>query len=1051
MTDLEVRTGAAESGSEKVYWRSFDQLANTPEFQEIMHREFPEGVADDSGLTDDVSRRRFLGVVAASVALAGMTSCRKPAREILPFNLRPEGMTPGLPRYYATSLSRDGFGYGVLVRSNDGRPTKIEGNPEHPSTRGATDSFLQAEILNLYDPARSKRVRRRGHEVAETGGHDDGHGATPTASGPSFDEFRAFWHEHVAGLAGKRGAGLHVLMAPTTSPTTLRLLDTLRRALPDMGVHTWSATSSESTAAATRVAFGRALTPQYDFSKADVVASFDCDFLGTDAPTLAWTRTWAQSRKITDRSGKVSRLWVAEATHTITGSNAEHRLRMSSAGVTATLFALTAKLDIANKSLRPSMANFTAKLFEPGSDKWLTSLAADLEGAQGRAAVIVGPRQPVLAQALAFLINQHLGAVGAGKAVDFRDPVAGTDRGTDTGDLAALANAMRAGTVDTLVCLGTNPVYDAPADLGFAEAHAKVAHTIHCGMWVDETAIASEWHLPLTHELEQWGDVVAHDGTASIVQPLIAPLHHDTRSPIEILTTLSDEDREAYETVRDTWRERAPSSAAFEAYWRKSLHDGVVAGDPYLSVVVEVSLPAIIAALGTFELPTEPATDALEVSFRPCPKLWDGRYSNNAWQQEVPSPIERMTWDNAVLISRPTAVALSVKNCDLVKVTLDGRSVEGAIWIQPGHADDCITLSFGYGRRMDAHCEVAAGPGFDVFPLRTTTAPWTAHGARIEKTGRYYPIAVTQEHGTMEHRELVRETTLAEFTQTEWNAVDQGPLAKAARIAGEEEKDRLKSLWTERDYSQGYRWGMVIDLNSCTGCGACVTACVAENNIPMVGKDQVATNREMFWNRIDRYFEGVDTKVGLLTIQEPTDDPKVVYQMVPCMQCENAPCESVCPVGATLHSPEGLNQMTYNRCIGTRYCSNNCPYKVRRFNWFNFNKNHAPERKMQFNPDVTVRARGVMEKCTYCTQRINAGKFQAKLENRKLRDLVDIRTACQQVCPAEAITFGDLNDQDSRATALASSPLNYAMLSELNVKPRTTYLAKIRNPKTEMS
>ncbi|MBI5852564.1 MAG: TAT-variant-translocated molybdopterin oxidoreductase [Planctomycetes bacterium] len=1050
MTDLQIRTTPASGAAEKVYWRSFDQLAGTPEFQEILHREFPEGIADSSGLDDPVSRRRFLGVVAASVALAGMTSCRKPEREILPFNKTPEGMIPGLPNHYATALTRGGFGYGVVVRSNDGRPTKIEGNELHPSTNGATDSLLQAEILNFYDPARSKHVRRKGHE-APAGAGDHADHATAAAH-PTNEDFRSFWSEHLKSIAGRAGEGLHVLMPPTTSPTLLRLVEMLRGELGKVRFHSWSPLGIDSVLEGTRLAFGRGLMPQYDFAAADVVASFDSDFLGADAPTLAWTRGWAASRRITEREGRVSRLWVAEATHTLTGSNADHRHRMSSTDVGLAVLALAGQLLVGGDPLHSVLSKFTGKLFADGKPSWLQSLAEDLKAAGGRCCVVVGPRQPLLIQAIGHAINVQLGAVAPGMTVSYVAPPAGIDRGVTFGDIVELATAMKAGKVDTLVCLDANPLYDAPADLGIAEAFAQVPHTIHAGLWVDETALESEWHIPLSHELEQWSDTVAYDGTPSVVQPLIAPLHAPSRSPIELIVELMGESKDAWTAVRETWQERAPAGQPFESFWKKTLHDGVLPRSASSDVPTPpIDLIALKNALVAHTPAVPPSRDALEVVFRPCPKLWDGRYANNSWQQETPSPVERLTWDNAVLVSRKTAGDLGVANSDVVRVTVDGRSVEGAIWIQPGHADDCVTLTLGYGRRMDPHCEVAAGRGYDAYRVRTSTAPWTALGARVEKTGATYRLVVTQEHGTMEGRPLVRENTLAGFRSTDWKATDESPLGQMAKLHGhgQQESDLTKSLFVEQDYSTGYRWGMVIDLNTCTGCGACVTACVAENNIPMVGKESVSRNREMFWNRVDRYFEGVDTRVGLLTIQEPTDDPKVVYQMVPCMQCENAPCESVCPVAATTHTAEGLNDMVYNRCIGTRYCSNNCPYKVRRFNWFAFNSDNAPERKMQFNPDVTVRARGVMEKCTYCVQRINAGKFRAKVEARKLKDLADIKTACQQVCPAEAVTFGDLNDKDSRVAKLAQSPLNYAMLADLNVKPRTTYLAKIRNPRTE--
>jgi MoCo/4Fe-4S cofactor protein with predicted Tat translocation signal len=999
MTDLQIRTGATKGATEKVYWRSLDQLANTPEFQEILHREFPEGVAESSGLEDPVSRRRFLGVVAASVALAGMTSCRKPEREILPFNKTPVGMVPGVPRFYATSLSRGGFGYGVLVRSNDGRPTKIEGNSDHPSTRGATDSLLQAEILNLYDPARSKQVRQRGHAAAAHGA-DGGHGAGG-AEHPTLGTFRAFWAEHLKSIAAKSGEGFHVLMPSTSSPTLLRLAEAMRAELGKMRFHTWSPVGFETILESTRLAFGRALLPQYDFAVADVVASFDSDFLGGDAPTLAWTRSWAQSRKITERAGRVSRLWCAEATHTLTGSNADHRFRMSSADVGLSVLALAAELLVGGDAMHKELSKYTAKLFDDGKPSWVKSLADDLRAAKGRCCVVVGPRQPALIQALGHAINAQLGAAGAGMAVSYCVAPAGIERGAGLGDLAELAAAMKSGKVETLVCLDTNPVYDAPADLGFAEAFAKLPHTIHCGLWADETATAAEWHLPLSHELEQWGDVLAFDGTPSIVQPLIAPLHTESRSPIEILVELMGETKDAWTAVRETWQERNPAGQGFEAWWKKAVHDGVLPRPGDLDVAAPaLAVQAVKDQVIAFVPAAAPTRESLEISFRPCPKIWDGRYSNNAWQQETPSPIERMTWDNAVLMSRSTAAELGVANSDVVKVTLDGRSVEGAAWIQPGHADHCLTLTLGYGRRMDAHCEIAADRGFDAYRLRSSTGLHTGRGGRVG-------------HG------------------------DAGSTWKAGRLHADPSA-----------------------VAAC--CMATVATCVAENNIDRWcgawqeqhpdGPGQIAQPRDVLDPHRPLLQLGVDKKAG--APHDPgslAEDPQVVYQPVPCMQCENAPCESVCPVAATTHSPEGLNDMVYNRCIGTRYCSNNCPYKVRRFNYLELLRQGPRDQAHDaFNPDVTVRARGVMEKCTYCVQRINAGKFRAKAEGRKLQDLVDIKTACAAGLPRRRpITFGDLNDKDSRVAKLASSPLNYGMLAELNVKPRTTYLAKIRNPRTE--
>ncbi len=1065
MTDMQIQPRSSGSAGDKVYWRSLDQLADTPEFQDVLRREFAvgadEGPFADGSLADPVSRRRFLGVVAASVAMAGMTSCRKPGREILPYAKRPEGLVPGIPNFYATSFERHGYGLGVLVRSSDGRPTKVEGNPDHPGSQGGVDSFAQAEVLNLFDPARSKWVRTpheaEGHDDGDHShdGHDhDGHG-DEHAHHHTLADFRSFWGEHALKLAGNEGAGLHVLMAPTASPTVARMVAEARSALPKIQVHTWSALVRDHEVAGSKLAFGEAFDTHHDFAKAKVVAAFDSDFLGTDATSLAQTRSWAKGRKIVDRDGSVSRLYVVEPTYTLTGSNADHRFRLSGAEIGSAVFALAAALGV--PGMDAAAKAHTAGSFEKNGKNWLAAVAKDLRAANGEACVVVGPRQSAAVHAAAHAINAHLGATG--KTVTYtRTPAALA--GDTLASVRALVDAMNAGQVDTLVCLGTNPVLDAPADLGFADAYAKVAHRVHCGMWIDETAKVSSWHIPMSHPLEHWSDTVAADGTAAIVQPLIDRLYPNTRSAAEILSELLTEPKEGDALVRATWQTRKPSGMPFETFWQKALHDGLIAGTAQDAATPTLAASAIAAAISATPVAATPTKQSIEVGFRACPTLLDGRYSNNPWQQELPSPIEKLVWDNAVLMCRSTADALGVYNSDVVQVKVGDRTVEGPVWIQPGHAENAVTVWFGYGRKMSSECAVAEIPGFDAYPLRGSDAPHYAAGATVTKTGRTHTLVSSQEHGVMEGRPLVRENDLATFkADTQWTAVDASPLAKAAKLQGKTESQLMHSLWTERDYSQGYQWAMVIDLNTCTGCNACVTACVSENNIPMVGKEQIANGREMFWNRMDRYFTGAATQDGVPL----DDDPQVVHQMVPCMQCENAPCESVCPVAATVHSPEGLNDMAYNRCIGTRYCSNNCPYKVRRFNWFNFNKDHSPQRQMAFNPDVTIRARGVMEKCTYCVQRINSGKLAAKVDGRTVRD-GDIRTACQQACPADAITFGNINDPEAAVTKLrgtvdrktgdlvtAGSPLHYAMLSELNVKPRTTYLAKIRNPNPELS
>ncbi len=1083
-------TGPADSKTaDRRYWRGLDDLAQTPEFLDALHREFPDGAAEHSGLNDPVSRRRFVGVVAASVALAGMTSCRKPHREILPYTTRPQGLIPGIPQHYATAHGRFGYGIGTLVRSNDGRPTKVEGNPTHPASGGGADAWMQAEILQLYDPSRSRHVLHKGsaHQPPKPDSGDAEHGAEAHGADHGdpyrFQDFLDVWSPKIHDLATNGGNGVHILMPPTSSPTMGSLIEELKVSVgAGASIHHWAPVNRDNVLAGSEVLYGRyadgggepqPLEPLYDFSKADVVAAFDCDFLGADAPSLQWTRGWAERRKVRGAGDKPARLYAAEATMTVTGSNADHRYRVPSTKIAEIVVGLMLELKAGPPSLRNTLRDRT-------TPAWIQSLAKDLQANRGRACVVVGPRQPAAVHAAAGIVNAALNSVSGDGSTPVSYVPAPVGVAADcTAGIRELTEAMSAGRVEALVCIGVNPVYDAPADLEFGEAFARLSEsklTVHCGTAVDETARMATWHVPMCHELESWGDLHAVDGTATIVQPLVEPLYEDARSPIELVAAVMEHPvTEGYELVRATWEQHpARQGQSFDAFWRKSLHDGLIAGTSRSRVAVgAVNETAVNAAVLALATPPAPSASALEINFRAHPSVFDGRYANNAWMQELPTPIEKLTWDNAVLMSRATAKELGVYNEDLVDVAFDGRTVQGAVWIQPGHVDHAITLYLGYGRQLGSEHEVAAGCGFDAGRLRTTAAMHFGSGATVKKAGGTYALATTQSHGVMEGRPLVREATLAEFEQNPNFAPELSPAAKAAALmhpeGGDhvEEKNLLKSLWNERSiYADGHQWGMVIDLNSCTGCGACVAACVAENNIMTVGKQQVLVGREMHWNRVDRYFTTdtlpSDEQAGHDGVPY-ADDPQVVHQMVPCMQCENAPCESVCPVGATMHSPEGLNDMVYNRCIGTRYCNNNCPYKVRRFNWFDFVGDVPQSEQMAFNPDVTVRHRGVMEKCTYCVQRINAGKFAAKLEERPLRD-GEIKTACEQGCPADAITFGDVNDPESRVTQLRGklnretlevevpgSPLNYAMLSEYNLKPRTTYLAKVRNPNPELS
>ena len=752
-----------------------------------------------------------------------------------------------------------------------------------------------------------------------------------------------------------------------------------------------------------------------------------------------------------------------------TGVAADHRFRTRSGDVAGVAFALARALGVGvGSDLDTRLSTHNPAAFEKNGKKWLEILARDLQAAQGRSVVVAGAGQPPVVHAIVHAINEKLGNFG--ETVTHTAPPDGVAGGS-VAALQELASALQAGTVDTLVVLGTNPVYDAPADLKFGEllTNKKPAHTIHVGYYDDETGRLCDWHFPLAHELESWGDARSRDGTVSLRQPLVAPLFGGV-SALEFLAFLNQEmvgnasyedlvvardTTLGYELVKQHWQQATGAPDFETAWWPKALHDGVVEGTALAAESVTVNVGAIAGAVGAWQKPT-----GIEVVLRGCPKLGDGRYANNSWMVELPDPLTKLSWDNAALLSMATARQLSVENGDFLTVSANGTQVQVPAWILRGHADDSATIHLGWGRRLPESCRVADGAGFDAYPLRTTSQQWILTGAQVSRGQGRYSLVCTQEHGTMAGRALVREATAAQnAADPEW-APKMSPLDQAARLHGETEADVNKSLWTERGYGRGreaedepvrkaqYQWAMVVDLNACTGCSACVTACVAENNIPMVGKIQVARNREMFWIRTDRYFSSTGSDP-----LEMAEDPQVSTMPVPCMQCENAPCEAVCPVAATMHSPEGLNDMVYNRCIGTRYCSNNCPYKVRRYNYLDYLGKVPDTKKMAFNPDVTVRSRGVMEKCTYCVQRINGGRIEAKLSARKIGDGegdVRVTTACAQACPTQAIAFGNMLDPSSKVAGLRDLDLNYGLLSELNTKPRTTYLGRVRNPNPEL-
>jgi MoCo/4Fe-4S cofactor protein with predicted Tat translocation signal len=984
----------------RTYWRSLAQFEDRPEFRAALEREFLE--EGPSEHTDGISRRDMMMLLGASLSLAGVTGCiRRPVEEIVPFVSAPEDVVPGIPRYYATTMPFRRSAYGLIVESHEGRPTKIEGNPSHPSTLGASSSLVQASVLGLYDPDRSQTVRLKGEPK-------------------SWSDFVTAWGALSEAHASDGGAGLAILSESFTSPTLWRLADELRSRYPKLQSACYDAVSDENRLAGLRQATGRDVDLTLRFDRATVILCLDADPLLTDPEAIRHARGFADGRRAGASGGAMNRLYAVEGVFSLTGAMADHRLRLQSRQIAPFLAVLAARLGAPGASAAAGV---------PGVDpRWIDALAKDLLANRGQGLIVAGERQPAAVHAAVCALNTHLG--NTGKTVSYyeiKDAML-----PSVGSLASLVSAMNAGTIKTLVVLGGNPVFDAPADLDFAAAMAKVPHTVALGLSVDETSSRAEWHIPRAHYLESWGDVRAAGGTLSVVQPLILPLFGG-RSVVEVLALMVDgKDRPGYDIVRES-SQVILGEAEFDKKWNRVLHEGFVAGSEFPEFSPNLTA-APFAQLGTLAGASAKAgagggSGDLEIVFLPSPALHDGRFANDGWLQELPDPLTKLTWDNPALVSPKTAETLGLANEQVIRVDYAGRSLELPVWILPGMADGVVALTVGYGRSHAGR--IGSGVGFNVFTVRSSKAPGFDGGVTLTKVARTYSLSATQSHGSMEGRPIVRESTLTELRS---EGASKEKEAKVSRDGVFPEETHHFSLWKEHSYDQGHQWGMTIDLNACIGCNACMTACQSENNIPVVGKIQVAKGREMHWIRVDRYFSG-----------EPTGSPEVVVQPVPCMHCEDAPCEQVCPVAATVHDAQGLNVMVYNRCIGTRYCSNNCPYKVRRFNFFNFTKDTPDVLKLAMNPDVTVRARGVMEKCTYCTQRINRTKIDAKIAGRAIKD-GEVKTACQQACPASAIEFGDLRDTSSRVVKAKADPRNYALLDELNTKPRTTYLAKVRNP-----
>jgi MoCo/4Fe-4S cofactor protein with predicted Tat translocation signal len=1082
----------------KRYWRSLEEFSGSPAFWDKVHREFPRYA---SQWTDDLSRRSFLKVMGASIALAGSAGCfKKPEQQVVPYVTQPEMITPGIPLHFATALPVAGRARGVLVRSDEGRPTKIEGNPQHGASLGATDAVTQAMLLELYDPDRSQSIVNDG-QIS------------------SWDLFmtdpKNGMADKLAALQASGGKGLVIMTGVNASPTLGNLLSNLFQKLPAARWFRHEPVGRNNSRDGAETAFGkdrRNIETNYQFDQADVVLSLDCNFLMDDPASLLYARQFIDRRRVrADRRG-MNRLYAVEGTYSITGAMADHRLAVKPSRVEAVARAIAANVGLSDVA---QAADLTAT-----ETAFAKSVATDLSAHSGSSIVAVGESQPAIVHALAHAINDRLG--NTGKTVTHIDSVE-IMPAEPWESLAELTAAMDGGDVQMLLILDANPCYTKPAEVDFAASLKKFSlaqgddgrplyASIRHGLFEDETSLYCQWHLPASHGLEAWNDLRAFDGTVTFCQPLIDPLY-DSRSAIEVINWIGShllianfDDAAAvgmkrgHELVRDYWQSQPwrslTSATDFDIFWETALHDGVVPGTAY------TPLSGLSIQSGALAAAASASSVGMEIVYLPDPHVGDGRFANSGWLQELPKPLCKLTWDNAVLLSVATAKKLGVNNDDLVSLSVGGHTLAGpqvAVWVVPGHADDCTTIYLGYGRTRAGR--VGNGTGFNAYDLRTADAPHFAGGLTITKQDGAYRLVTTQGSQSMEGRDLIRvgspdyaydaaeKAEKAEAAESQSAAADDSGTQGPARIALP-----LITLYPETPGHAGGQeidpqwqaWGMVIDNNACIGCNACVVACQAENNIPVVGKEQVGKGREMHWLRIDTYFTaGLDAEgVPAPSVSDDAYDASTnrgagpgaqglgpgnagggamatdvhaYFEPVTCMQCEKAPCELVCPVGATLHDQEGLNNMIYNRCVGTRYCSNNCPYKVRRFNFFQYSDETTTSLALGRNPDVTVRTRGVMEKCSYCVQRISAARIAAKKaekydENGKpIIEDGSLVTACQQVCPTQAIVFGDIGDEQSKVRKLKEEPLNYILLEEVQARPRTSYLWRLTNPNPEMS
>jgi MoCo/4Fe-4S cofactor protein with predicted Tat translocation signal len=1081
---MRERILAEQSGQDvgnrgKKFWRSLEELSDSPEFREFVEREYPQHAEE---WNDPFERRTFLKLMGASMALAGLSGCVfQPAEKVVPNVKQTEDSVPGKALFFATASSLGGIATPLLARSNEGRPTKLEGNPDHPNSRNgdpkdrgssATDIFSQASVLGLYDPDRAKTTLFR--EESRTWATFVGELRT------ALDEQRS-----------KQGAGIRFLTETVTSPTLAAQLKAILTEFPQAKWHQYEPVNNDNARAGAMQAFGQPVNTIYDFSKADRIVSLDADFLSGHPGTLKYARDFAARRRITEGKKDMCRLYVIETSPTTTGAAADHHWAVKPSELLKAATAVAALVGVQASVTQTPIAG-------------LEAVAKDLLQNKSASIVIAGREAPAQVHALAHAMNNALGNVG--KTVFYTDPVEANSV-DQRQSLQELLKDIDDGHVELLTIIGGNPVYNTPADLKLDRDRMlnKIKLRIHLSQYRDETSELCHWNIPQSHYLEAWSDVRSYDGTVTIVQPLIEPLYQ-TKSAHELLAAFTPQyDRKPYDVIRDYWKsnqqaansqqstvasrqlpvgsqqsqvgsqqsanqqagngisasqhgatspagsagvppanERGARTGDFESWWRKCVHDGFIPG---------TALPTkTISANATAPQPNvpAPASGGFELVFRPDPTIYDGRFANNGWLQELPKPLSKVTWDNAALVSPNTAQQLGITKTigkkggdtyvDCLKITHQGRTISAVVpaWITPGQPDGVITLHLGYGRTHAGN--VGNEKGFNAYEIRTADSPWSATGVQVEKSDVQHQLAVTQLHFMLEDRDFSKEDRDVLRSQTLEEYLKGTPAGESHDPAPD---DTLyhPELYNYQNQGNGlnYAWGMAIDLNNCVGCNACTIACQSENNIPVVGKEQVVRSREMHWIRVDTYFKGEDANKPDATNFMP----------VPCMHCENAPCEPVCPVHATVHSAEGLNDMVYNRCVGTKYCSNNCPYKVRRFNFFLYQDWDQPTYQLMRNPEVTVRSRGVMEKCTYCVQRIQGAKIQSEIEGRKVRD-GEIVTACQAVCPTEAIVFGDVNDPNSRVSRIKAERRNYSLLAELNTKPRTTYLTALRNPNPEI-